>query len=213
MASKDEGHMNDLALRGTRAERFAAVLLGVAALLSAYATMRSAIIGDEVLENFTLSSQHYNEGNRLDDANTQTFVADQNLFLRYVESTVAGDDALGTYLTDVLFSDSLRAAVEWWEQEQTQPDAPESPFDERSPYRFEEEPAVWFDRGVKSSRLSLPTPRELRRSTPASNSLSPIPWSSGPAPTDLPNTATAHPSVEQSGSTLIRAADALWRMS
>ncbi len=126
-----------------RFEFFAALILGLAALLTGYSSMRSAIVGDEVLEGFTLSSQHYNDANSIDDANIQTVVADQALFLRYVEATFAGDANLANYLRDSLFDDRLAVAVDWWEAQQVgESDPPESPFEAGSPYSFESDPAV-----------------------------------------------------------------------
>ena len=130
-----------------RFEVFAAVLLGLAAMLSAFAVMRSAMIGDEVLSGFTLSSQYYNDANSFDSHNTQTFVADQNLFQRYVEARFAGDDDLARYLKEDLFRDDLRVAVVWWERRQRLAIPPESPFAEASPYRFERDPSTIYARG------------------------------------------------------------------
>lgn len=114
----------------------AAVLLGLAALLTAYGSMRSAIVGDEVLEGFTLSSQHYSDANSIDDVNTQEYLSDQALFLKYAEASFEGNDDLAAYLKATLFEDKLSAAVDWWEGQQSGADPPESPFDEGTPYSF-----------------------------------------------------------------------------
>lgn len=125
-----------------RFQFFAALLLGLTALLTGYATMRSAIVGDEVLEGFTLSSQFYNDANSLDDENTQTYVADQGLFLRFAEARFAGDDELTEYLRNSLFDDRLAAAVAWWETQQTSDNPPDSPFEAGSPYRLDDSAAL-----------------------------------------------------------------------
>ncbi len=125
-----------------RFEFFAALLLGLTALLTGYATMRSAIVGDEVLEGFTLSSQHYNDANNLDDANTQTYLADQALFLRFAEARFAGDEQLTDYLRTSLFDERLATAVEWWETQQTAGNPPDSPFEVGSPYRLDDTTAL-----------------------------------------------------------------------
>ncbi len=125
-----------------RFEFFAALILGLAALLTGYSSMRSAIVGDEVLEGFTLSSQLYNDANSIDNANTQTAVADQALFLRYVEATFAQDDALADYLRDSLFDDRLTTAIDWWERQQAEANPPDSPFDPGSPYANEINPTA-----------------------------------------------------------------------
>lgn len=125
-----------------RFEFLAAVLLGLTAILTGYATMRSAIVGDEVLEGFTLSSQSYNDANSLDDANTQTFVADQALFLRFAEASFTGNDELADYLRTSLFDDRLEAAVVWWEAQQSAGTPQDSPFEAGSPYRLEDTSAL-----------------------------------------------------------------------
>lgn len=132
---------DDLPGATRRFEFAAALLLGMAALLTAYASMRSAIVGDEVLEGFTLSSQHYSDANSIDDANIQVFVADQALFLRYVEATFDQDDDLAEYLRTTLFDIKLNEAVDWWERQQSNDDPPESPFDPGTPYTFENDTA------------------------------------------------------------------------
>ncbi len=135
--------MTDERSAATRQFEFAAaLLLGMAALLTAFASMRSAIVGDEVLEGFTLSSQHYSDANTIDDANSQIFIADQALFLRYVEATFENDDNLAEYLRTTLFETRLSTAVDWWEQQQSEVDPPESPFDEGTPYSFENDSAA-----------------------------------------------------------------------
>ena len=136
MTTSDDPQLDRSGRGSDRFELFAAVLLGIATLLGAYGAMRSAIVGDEVLEGFTLSSQYYAEASALDDQDTQAFVADQNVFLRYAEATFTGNDELATYLRNTLFTDELEAATVWWEAQQSLPDPPPSPFENGSPYVF-----------------------------------------------------------------------------
>ena len=133
----DEHDLNRPGHRSDRFELFAAILLGIATLLTAYGAMRSAIVGDEVLEGFTLSSQYYAEASAVDDQNTQSFIADQNVFLRYAEAAFTKNTELAAYLRNSLFTEQLEAATVWWERQQTGANPPESPFHEGSPYKFE----------------------------------------------------------------------------
>lgn len=115
-----------------RVEQVIAVMLGLAAVITAWAAFQSSQLGDKVQESFS-------EGIRLSDQASQeynTAIAtdnqDQALFLEYAKAIVAEDEVTAQYISESLMSAELFAAVEWWiaQPEETGPD---SPFVEENP--------------------------------------------------------------------------------
>ena len=115
-----------------RTEIVLAILLGVAAILTAWSTFQSAQLGSAM-------TAAYSEGIRISDAASQAFndasavdVADQALFLEFAKSAQAGDDDTAGYIHDSLMSAELAAAVDWWSE---QPDSSgyDTPFTEDNP--------------------------------------------------------------------------------
>lgn len=128
--------------KADRFELMLAALLGVTTLLIAFAALRASLLGDEVLKGYTESTQFYNDSSALDNADLQTFVQDQNLFLRYTEAIFKEDFEFATYMRENLFEPQLEEAVTWWEARLSEPNGPESPFEEGSPYRSPNADAV-----------------------------------------------------------------------
>lgn len=115
-----------------RVEQVIAVMLGLAAIITAWAAFQSGQLGDKVQES-------YSEGIRLSDQASQeynTAIAidnqDQALFLEYAKALVAEDEITATYISESLMSPELFAAVEWW-IEQPDETGPDSPFVEENP--------------------------------------------------------------------------------
>jgi hypothetical protein len=115
-----------------RTEIVLAILLGVAAILTAWSTFQSAQLGSAM-------TAAYSEGIRVSDAASQAFndasaadVADQALFLEFAKSAQAGDEDTAAYIHDSLMSAELAAAVDWWSE---QPDSSgyDTPFTEDNP--------------------------------------------------------------------------------
>ena len=115
-----------------RTEIVLAILLGVAAILTAWSTFQSAQLGSAM-------TAAYSEGIRVSDTASQAFndasaadVADQALFLEFAKSAQAGDEDTAAYIHDSLMSAELAAAVDWWSE---QPDSSgyDTPFTEDNP--------------------------------------------------------------------------------
>ncbi|MEY4225401.1 MAG: hypothetical protein RL190_158 [Actinomycetota bacterium] len=115
-----------------RTEIVIAVLLGIAAILTAWSTFQSAQLGGAV-------TAAYSEGIRLSDTASQAFndasatdIADEALFLEFAKASNAGDEATADYIYSSLMSEDLAAAVDWWLE---QPDSAgyATPFVEDNP--------------------------------------------------------------------------------
>ncbi len=115
-----------------RTEIVIAVLLGIAAILTAWSTFQSAQLGGAV-------TAAYSEGIRLSDTASQAFndasatdIADEALFLEFAKASNSGDESTADYIYSSLMSEDLAAAVDWWLE---QPDSAGygTPFVEDNP--------------------------------------------------------------------------------
>ena len=125
--------MNEVDVRSTsRTEVFVAVLLGVAAVITAWSSFQSSQLSGRVQAN-------YSEGIRIADEASQAYntavandIRDRSLFLEFAKAAQADDEATAQYVLQTLMSPELAAAVEWW-SEQPDESGPDSPFVEENP--------------------------------------------------------------------------------
>lgn len=103
----------------------AAILLGIAATLTALAAYNAALKDGEALEGYTTSNAALSESNYWYAQGNQTFAGDQQLFVAYATAVQEGQVDLSDYLL-TLMRPEMAAAVEWWIDD---PDAV-TPFDE-----------------------------------------------------------------------------------
>ena len=115
-----------------RVEQIIAVMLGLAAIVTAWTAFQSSQLGDKVQESFS-------EGIRTSDQASQEFNTaiatdnqDQAIFLEYAKALVSEDEVTATYIQESLMSPELAAAVAWW-VEQPDDTGPDSPFVEENP--------------------------------------------------------------------------------
>ena len=115
-----------------RLEFVIAVMLGLAAIITAWTAFQSTQLGDKVQESFSegirtsdQASQEYNTALATDNQS-------QAIFLEYAKAAVAEDEVTAAYIKDSLMTPELAAAVEWW-IEQPEETGPESPFVEENP--------------------------------------------------------------------------------
>ena len=115
-----------------RVEQIIAVMLGLAAIITAWTAFQSNQLGDKVQESFSegirssdQASQEYNTAIAADNQ-------DQAIFLEYAKALVSEDEVTATYIQESLMSPELAAAVEWW-IEQPDDTGPDSPFVEENP--------------------------------------------------------------------------------
>jgi hypothetical protein len=101
--------------RFDRIEIALAILLGIAAVLTAWATFQSSQLAGSV-------AAQYSEGIRAADAASQDYndataveVADEGVFLEYTKALHSGEKELATYIHSSLMTPELAAAVDWWE--------------------------------------------------------------------------------------------------
>ncbi len=134
----------------------AAIVLGIAATLTALAAYNAALADGNALQGYTNSTRSLNDANAFYAQGNTTSAADQALFVEYAGANFAGETDRAEYLT-TLMRPELVAAVEWWEAN----DAAVTPFDEieGNPYTIddfaeasalEEQAQAEFDEGAKA---------------------------------------------------------------
>ena len=95
-------------------ELIAAILLGVAGVLTAYAAYNGALAGGDALKGYTQSSRTTADANGFYNDYSQTYNADQALFLQYQLLVEKGDQATADVIKDTMFSAELTAATDAW---------------------------------------------------------------------------------------------------
>lgn len=118
--------------RSLKLEIVLAAALGLAAIVTAWASFRSALVEDEMIVNFNQGIKAVDEAGQAYSAAQQTLVQDQALFLEFAKAGRQGDEDLSGYIFGTLMNEGLQAGVEWWQSEEEAL----TPFDEGSPYHL-----------------------------------------------------------------------------
>jgi len=109
----------------------AAVLLGVAATLTAFSAYQSGLRDGEVLDGYNKSSTALNDANYYYNQVNQTFAADQALFVQFATIAQTGPLEAANYIT-TLMRPELVDAVDWWQADEDAitpfDDDPENPY-------------------------------------------------------------------------------------
>ena len=139
-----------------RNQIIAAIVLGIAAVLTALAAYNAALADGNALQGYTTSTRTLNDANAFYAQGNSTSSADQALFVEFATARFQAEEERAEYLT-TLMRPELVAAVEWWESTEEAV----SPFDavEGNPYtvedftiasELEEQAAAEFDEGAKA---------------------------------------------------------------
>ena len=110
----------------------AAVLLGLAATLTAWSAYRESLTSDLVLKNYSEQQALIATANDYYGRADQQESLERSLFIEWAVAISADNTSAADYLTTVM-SEELYAAVEWWRQEPEET-TPATPFDESNPY-------------------------------------------------------------------------------
>lgn len=114
----------------------AAVLLGIAAVLTAWSAYRESLTSDLVLKNYSEQQATLALANDAYIRSGQERQQEVSLFVETALAAVAvnmdGDTTAVDYLTQGIMSDELRAAFEWWRDEPEE-STPPTPFVPENP--------------------------------------------------------------------------------
>jgi hypothetical protein len=110
-------------------ELVAAILLGLAGLLTAYAAYYGSLADGDSLEGYTSSQRTTADANAFYGDYAQTYTGDQQLFLQYKIKLDEGNVELAEDIRLNLFSEPLEVATVAWENQGDGPDAFATPLD------------------------------------------------------------------------------------
>lgn len=96
---------------------FAAILLGLAATLTAFSAYQSALQDGKALAGYNEASAKLSDANYYYSQGNQTFAADQALFVEFATAAQADQLAAADYMS-TLMREELLAAVEWWQADE-----------------------------------------------------------------------------------------------
>ena len=110
-------------------EVMAAILLGLAGILTAYAAYNGALAGGDALKGYTQSARTTADANGYYNDYSQTYNADQALFLQYQLLVEHGDTDTAAVIKDTLFSEALTTATDAWDAQPDTADSPRTPLE------------------------------------------------------------------------------------
>lgn len=140
---------------GSKSERFEifiAFLLGIAAILTAWAAFQSNLLSGDSQKEFTKAALSSDESSFWFNQGNQRTIQDQALWLEYAKAAQAEDEVLTSYIKDSLMDENLSGAIDWYLE---QGDEVDSPFVEAkdNPYSIEEyEQGADLDAKTKKQR-------------------------------------------------------------
>ncbi|MCU0308587.1 MAG: hypothetical protein MUE51_12630 [Thermoleophilia bacterium] len=108
-----------------------AVLLGIAAILTAFAAYRASLDDGDALKNYSTSTRLAADSSQMWTQGNQIEVYNQSLFLDYAVAAAKNDTEVAAYIRTALMDADLQKAIVWWEK---QPDSgPATPFVAENP--------------------------------------------------------------------------------
>lgn len=118
-----------------RRQLVAAIILGLAAALTSFASYNASVTGGEAENLRTDAGRTLADANFFYSQSNQVVSGDQSLFVAYATAAQEGNEQLTTYLT-TLMRPALVEAVGWW----IQTDEANTPFDtlDGNPYTVDE---------------------------------------------------------------------------
>jgi hypothetical protein len=116
-----------------RLELIVAILLGLAAVATAWAAFQGSKWDGEVNKGYTDANLSLSDANAFYNAGDQIYLNDQLLYLEYERAMWNGDTEYAEYVRDSLMRDEFIAALEWYEQPENT-EAYWSPFVEENPF-------------------------------------------------------------------------------
>lgn len=109
----------------------AAIVLGLAAILTAWGSFQSARAGGDVTQNYADQQANIATANDIYAQSDQASQLEQQFFLTYAINAAQGNSDAVAYL-ETTMSDELAAAVSWW-IDQPEETSPPTPFVEDNP--------------------------------------------------------------------------------
>jgi hypothetical protein len=100
---------------GRRTEILAAILLGLAAVATAWSAYWSAIYGGNAIQGYAQANTLTSQAADIYGDATGQYNFDRTLFLQYAELRITGQEEAADALRESFFSDSLAETVDWYD--------------------------------------------------------------------------------------------------
>ena len=118
----------DIDRGSARIELVAAILLGIAGVLTAWAAYNAALTDGDALKGYTQSTTTTADANFFYEKGNQQFSSDSATFLQYALEVERGNEEIALAIRNSLFTPELAAAVDAWDAD-TSDTQPVSPLD------------------------------------------------------------------------------------
>jgi hypothetical protein len=117
-----------------RLELIITVLLGLTAIVGAFAALKNEQRNHDATFEFSEGIKNFDDAGQFYATGNATFTHDQTLFLEYAKAIQANDKQLATYIFNNLMGEPLQAGVKWWEGPNAKAKVPEqTPFTSKNP--------------------------------------------------------------------------------
>jgi uncharacterized protein HemX len=114
--TRERATLEDPTGNSSALEVLIAVVLGVAAVMTAFAAYQANLANGATLAAFQEGSAIYDDANQQYLEGNQQVANDVNIFTQYAIAKERGEDDVAAYIKDGLMDDPLPAATEEWEE-------------------------------------------------------------------------------------------------
>jgi hypothetical protein len=117
-----------------RLELIITVLLGLTAVVGAFAALKNEQRNHDATFEFSEGIKNFDDAGQFYATGNATFTHDQTLFLEYAKAIEGNDKQLAEYIFTNLMGETLQAGVKWWQGPNTKAKTPEqTPFTSKNP--------------------------------------------------------------------------------
>jgi hypothetical protein len=137
---------------GGRLAIFIAVLLGLAAIVTAFSAYKNELRNHEATIKFNEGVVRTNQASQAYTQGSQVRAQDGALFLEFAKAANANQQEVSAYIHNTLMSPTLRKAVDWWSNTKDNVDSPFVPQD----------PFYKISQNVKGDALTVESRKDFK---------------------------------------------------
>jgi hypothetical protein len=112
-----------------RLEVYIAVILGLSAIVAAFAAYRNELRTHESTLKFNTAIRQLDDANQYYNSGNTVYEEDRTVFIEYAKAIHANDSGLANFLITRIASPQLKGGIRWWEQQKNPPPTPFVPND------------------------------------------------------------------------------------
>jgi hypothetical protein len=107
-----------------RLEVYIAVILGLSAIVAAFAAYRNELRTHESTLKFNSAIRQLDDANQYYNSGNTVYEEDRTVFIEYAKAIHANDSGLANFLITRIASPQLKGGIRWWEQQKNPPPTP-----------------------------------------------------------------------------------------